>query len=632
MPSSTHTLFRILVMALLALASAPLHSIEARAQGSDKTSKTTEEDTAEEEEDGEEDGEEEEAEGSVVEKGENFEEMEALSKLEERSLAPIILGEGNAWKPELLAPYTGAMASMRRDAGLIHELRGLPTAAPRGSDLCNITSVRERFDRTEVLGQRVRYDHPSVRAYLDFFDGRGKPTLTRWIRRMRRYEPMILEVLREEGLPDDLIYVAMIESGFSTTARSPASAVGMWQFIETTGSEMGLRIDGHVDERRDPIKATRAAAKYLKRLHERYDSWPLALAAYNGGPGLVDREIRRYNTNDYWVIVRQRGMYDETRRYVPKAITAALVSKNLDIFGLDGSPDEEAWDFDLVEIESPTRLSIIASAIGTSVDTLRDLNPELKVAATPPVGKGKTYALRIPSGKSKAFVASFDKIKVSEGGFDLHEVQIGEGLSLLAAHYGIKPRVLRAVNGLGRRERISYGKTLVIPKEGRGSWSPSKSSKDKPIVFVPSLEFSYEDRTRYVYEINAGDSLDVLGMAFGVNPADIAIWNALDVGAKLRTGMYLQFYLPKEREPEGLALQPADNYQLIAYGSQEYEAMMAKKKRSSGSSRRYHKVRPGESLWLIARRYKTTVTKLRKLNPKLRRSNTLQPGEKIRVR
>ena len=635
MLSSTHTLSRILVMALLVLSSAPLTRSDAFAQGSGKTSATKPPSSeSEEEEDGEdedEDGEDEEAEGSAIEKGEDFEEMEALSKLEERSLAPVILGEGDAWKPELLAPYTGVMASMRRDAGLIHELRGLPTEAPRGSDLCDITSVRERFDRTEVLGQRVRYDHPSVRAYLDFFDGRGKPTLARWIRRMRRYEPMILEVLREEGLPEDLIYVAMIESGFSTTARSPASAVGMWQFIETTGSEMGLRIDRHVDERRDPVKATRAAAKYLKRLHDRYDSWPLALAAYNGGPGLVDREIRRYNTNDYWVIVRQRGMYDETRRYVPKAITAALVSKNLDIFGLDGSPDEEAWDFDLVEVESPTRLSIIASAIGTSVGTLRDLNPELKVAATPPVDKGKTYALRIPPGKSKAFVAAFDKIKISEDGFDLHEVKIGEGLSLLAAHYGIKPRVLRAVNGLGRRERISYGKTLVIPKEGRGRWSP-KSSKGKPIVFVPSLEFSFEDRTRYVYEINAGDSLEVLGMAFGVNPADIAIWNALDVGAKLRTGMYLQFYLPKDKQPDGLALQPADNYQLIAYGSKEYAAMMAKKKRSSRSSRRYHKVRPGESLWLIARRYKTTVSKLRKLNPKLRRSNTLQPGDKIRVR
>ncbi len=121
-------------------------------------------------------------------------------------------------------------------------------------------------------------------------------------------------------------------------------------------------------------------------------------------------------------------------------------------------------------------------------------------------------------------------------------------------------------------------------------------------------------------------------MAFGVNPADIAIWNALDVGAKLRPGMYLQFYLPKDQQPDGLALQPADNYQLIAYGSKEYAAMMAKKKRSSRSSRRYHKVRPGESLWLIARRYKTTVSKLRKLNPKLRRSNTLQPGDKIRVR
>lgn len=589
---------------------------------------------AEEAPDEEEDEEDEEDDLTASEQGaQDFEEMSSLQQMEAQSLAPIILGESTQWEPELLAPYQGIMAAMRRDAGLIHELHGLPERAASGSKLIDIKGVRERFDQTQVLGRVVRYEHPSVRAYLDFFDGRGKPTLASWVKRMHRYEPMIRQILREEGLPEDLIFVAMIESGFSPTARSPASAVGIWQFIETTGVGMGLRIDRHVDERRDPIKATRAACKYFKRLHARYDSWPLALAAYNGGPGLVDREIKRYNTNDYWELVRHGAMYDETRRYVPKALSAALVSKNLDIFGLSALRGHTAWDYDTVEVESPTRLSTIASAVGSSVDRLSELNPELKIMATPPVEKGETYALRIPRGSAARFVRTFDKIPMKRKGYEVHRVEVGESVEALAEHYGIKPRVLRAVNALGKRERIGYGEDLVIPAHGRGTWSP-KRGKEKPTVFVPSLEFEDSARTQYVYEVNRGDSLDALARGWGLKAADIAIWNGLDARAKLRRGMHLQIFLPAGQQPLGLALRPARDFVVVAYGSPEYEKMMRAKRSSSRSrsGKRYHKVRSGESLWLVARRYKTTVKKLKRMNPKLRRKNTLQPGQKIRVR
>ena len=573
-----------------------------------------------------------EAEGSALDGlAEDYEELEQLEQLEAQALQPAMVGDEGPWRPELLAPYQGVMASARRDAGLIHELRGLPEAAPRGAALCDMEAVRERLAAATLFGEPIPVDEPGVRAHLDFFDGRGKGLLARWLGRMGRYEPMIRQVLREEGLPEDLLYVAMIESGFSPTARSPAAATGVWQFIASTGREMGLKINRHVDERRDPIKATRAAARYLKWLYERYDSWPLALAAYNGGLGMIDREIDRHNSNDYWFIRRHEGMYQETRRYVPRIMAAAIIAKHRDVFGLASVEPAPAWDFDLVEVENPTRLTTLAEAVGVELEALRDLNPELRAAATPPTSGGRTYTLRIPAGTAKEFVARFDELDPDEQAHQLHRVAIGESVELIAAHYGVKPRVLRALNGLGKRARFSYGVGVIIPETMRGSWEPPKS-KERPIVFIPEEAITPESMERRIYAVNPGDDLEILGRAFRLNPADIALWNALDPGAKLHDGMHLQLFFASGAAPETLALQPDERFHVVAMGSEAHQKLVRKRRAKRRGRRRYHRVRPGESIWLIARRYRTTVKRIKRLNPKLRRSNTLQPGDRIRVR
>lgn len=565
---------------------------------------------------------------------EDYEELDALHKLEQEAMRPVML-DSEAWDPELLAPYRGAMTHMRREAGVMPDLHGLKAKAPRGAALCEHPAVKGRIDETRVLGSAIRTSEPELRAYLDFFDGRGKPTLVRWLQRMGRYEQMIVEVLNEEGLPEDLIYVAMIESGFSPTARSHASAVGVWQFIETTGGEMGLRIDRHVDERRDPVKATRAAARYLQKLHTRYESWPLALAAYNAGSGLMNKEIDRYNSNDYWFIAKQRGMYDETRRYVPKVIAVAMMAKNADVFGLESVIKHEGWRYDVVEVENPTRLSVIASAIGVSIKDLKVLNPELRSTSTPPMQKGEHYTLRVPEGKSKAFVSHFDKLREPDK-FTLHEVRFGESVKVIAAHYGIKTRVLRAINGLGKRERVRAGEQLVISGEKGAKEDRSTKASEKEIVLVPAPSFQYgEEKKHYVYETNSQDRVEDIARAFGLNGADVAIWNALDSRAKLRGGMHLQLFIDADREITSLALRDASEYEVVAYGSKEYEKLSIAKKASrsrKSKGRKYHKVRAGQSLWTIARKHRTTVKKLKRLNPKLKRSNTLQPGDRVRVR
>lgn len=558
----------------------------------------------------------------------DYEELEKMRALEASALAPVTL-DSKGWDDALLAPRAGSLVTLRADYGLFNT----STTVARGAALTELPAARARLAKTRVLGAPLALDTPQIRAYIDFFDGRGKPTLARWIARMGRYETMIRQTLRDEGLPEDLIYVAMIESGFTPTARSPAAAVGVWQFIETTGAEMGLQIDRYVDERRDPIKATRAAARYLDKLHKRYNSWPLALAAYNGGPGLVDREISAYNSNDYWFINTQNGMYTETRRYVPKIMTACLISKNRDIFGLQGITPMEPWDYELVALERSVKLSTLGKAIGVKVEQLQELNPELKTTATPPASKDNPYELRLPSGSASKFIAKFDKLGLPNESFELHDVEVGESVEVIARAYEIKPHVLRAANALGKRQRLTYGSSLVIPSEARGAYKPAPP-KEPPVVFVAGgWEPASPTTTTYIYEVNHGDSLHELGRAWGLNPADMAMWNALDESADLKRGMYLRLFFEEGARPQSLGLRAASAYRIVAFGSQEHDALREAQRRHKTKGRRYHRVRSGQSLWIIARRYKTTVKQLKRLNPKLRRKNpTLQPGDKIRVR
>lgn len=545
-----------------------------------------------------------------------YQDVEALQALESESFRPVIIGAG-AFDVGLLAPTVGFAGNnnLERD-----------TKARRrvGSQLLTDPEVRARFEATSMFGLTV-HDQPSVQKYLDFFDGRGKRILAKWIERMGRYRPLIEQVLDEEGLPRDLIFVAMIESGFSPYATSHAAAVGVWQFIEKTALEMGLRVDRWVDERRDPVKATRAAAQYLKFLHQKFGSWTLALAAYNGGPGLIAKEVARHNTNNYWRIQRNNGMYRETRRYVPKIIAAGLVTKNADVFGLAHVDEEKTKRWTYVTVPPSTRLSVVADAAGVDFDLIRFGNPSLVRRQTPP---GEEWSVRIPADRLTRFVAKFDKYSQDRGADHLrHLVKFGESLDDIGRHHGVTPRVLRVANGLERRERVSYGEELLIPKAQLGTWKPKPSRKQTVVVSNATLRL--EGKKKWFYEVQAGDTAKLLGAGFGINPADIVVWNELDPTAKLQPGMIIQLFLPAEHEPQTLAL--VDHQQVLAVSPGTAAAKRVTRKRTT-SKRRWHKVKSGESLWLIANKYKVSVDDLKKWNrKKIGRKNLLQPGMKLVV-
>ena len=546
-------------------------------------------------------------------------EIAEFLQLEAASYRPVILGVGS-----FDASVLGTSVGARGGAGAERSDAAAKRSRLIGSQVLRDPKIRARFDDTSMFGLNV-HDEPSVRKYLDFFDGRGKPILVKWLARMGRYRALIEQVLEEEGLPQDLIYVAMIESGFSPYATSPAAAVGVWQFIRTTGSEMGLRIDAYVDERRDPVRATRAAARYLARLNDKFGSWPLALAAYNGGPGLIAKEVSRHNSNNYWRIQRSRGMYEETRRYVPKIIAAGLVHKNADVFGLGFVKEEPAKRWTEVIVPGGTRLSLVADAAGIGDDELRFLNPALVRRQTPP---GEEWKVRIPRASLDRFVSKFDKYVADRGAEHItHAVAFGESLEDIGRKYGVMPRVLRVANGLQRRERASAGEELLVPSAAMGSWKPA--AKKQRSVILENAALTIPGTKKYFYEVNVGDTLDALAQGFHLNPADVVIWNGLDPTARLQPGMVLQVFLPQDHEPTTLALLDTNAVRAVTPDS-----VVAKKIKQAkrAKRRRTHKVKAGESLWLIANRYKVTVEELKKWNRKtIGRKNILQPGMKLVV-
>jgi membrane-bound lytic murein transglycosylase D len=323
-----------------------------------------------------------------------------------------------------------------------------------------------------------------VERFIGIFTGRQQDRMALYLKRSGRYEGMIRGKLRERGMPEDLLYLSMIESGFNPTAKSHASAVGLWQFIEGTGTRYGLRVDGYVDERRHPEKSTDAALDYLEDLHEQFGSWYLAAAAYNTGEGRVARVMRqvtgkeRGKDADFWRI-RSR-LPSETREYVPLMVAAALIGKEPAKYGLDGVARWMPLEHDEVQVPGGTRLETVAEAVGVTENEVKRLNPHLVRAMTPP-GK-KAYAVRVPEGRADRFASSFPEVQrraaqlaAREAAEERaaaarraasvrrHTVRNGESLWTIARRYDTTVKKVQAANRLGSRSRIRPGQRLVIP-------------------------------------------------------------------------------------------------------------------------------------------------------------------------
>ena len=418
------------------------------------------------------------------------------------------------------------------------------------------------------------YDIPvvineDVIRWMRYFTGSGRKYYARWLERSSKFRPMMYEKLDKAGLPRDLVYLSMIESGYATHAYSRAAAVGLWQFITPTATEWGMRVDWWVDERRDPEVSTDAAIAFLGYLNKKFGSWHLAWAAYNGGPGRVDRAVARHGTKDFWKLSKAGAFPDETDNYVPKLIAAAIIGHHPERYGFHNIQYQDRLDYETVQVPPSVGVDVLARCAGVSVAAFQDMNPHLRRFTLPPEGKG--LFVHVPKNGRDTFLAALDKVPPAERiTFTRHKVRPGESLGSIAKRYGVAASDLQRVNKISNPNKILVGMELVIPGKGSAAAmaaaddgpppavakAPSKSSTSKSGATKAPVEASAAKAmtstagggapapkaTKITHVVRKGEALSAIAARYGVSTADVMRWNGVSNANKVNYGTKLVIY------------------------------------------------------------------------------------------
>ena len=448
-----------------------------------------------------------------------------------------------------------------------------------------------------------------VLTYLNYFKTpRGSAIVETGLRRAGRYRAMVQRVLQEEGMPQDLIYLAQAESAFLPQAVSKAGARGMWQFMSFAGRKYGLQKSWWVDERQDPEKATRAAARDLRDLYDTFGDWYLAMAAYNSGAGTVQHAIERTGYADFWELYRRNVLPQETKNYVPIILALTLISKDPARYGIEFQP-EPPMKADAVKPGKPIDLRLVAETIDTDLETLRALNPELLRLVTP---ADPNYVMRLPEGSAERFFAEIAAIPPEKWvSWRRHKVENGETLSSIAKQYRVAPAEIADANDLSVGASLEQGEKLIIPASARSETATGKLIR---------------------YRVRRTDTLVSIADEFDVTSTELRKWNHLKSDHVVR-GMALRIYPggmtppPPVQTAKAKPAEPAPVQEpAIARrnASKELPVMEAR------SSTVVHHVMPGETLWSIARAYRTTVEAIQSGNKYLF-SRPLQVGDTLTI-
>ncbi|MGB5137865.1 MAG: LysM peptidoglycan-binding domain-containing protein, partial [Candidatus Zixiibacteriota bacterium] len=447
----------------------------------------------------------------------------------------------------------------------------------RFEEIDDFTKLRQERVVTDV-DQTETYDIPivmneKVENCIIYFQTIARDFFQAALTRSGKYTPIMSRILKEEGLPTDLVYLPLIESGYKTNAYSWAKATGPWQFISGTGKQYGLYRNWWYDERRDYERSTHAAARYLSFLYNRYDDWYLALAAYNSGEGRIDRATKREGTTDYW---RLKGLARETKDYVPLFLAATIIAKNPEKYGFTPYYDE-CLEFETVTVGKCVDLRHVAKAIGTTHEYLTHLNPELLRNITPP--GIESYRLRIPKNTESSFWAAYDGFEEpTVAGLDKHTIRRGETWSGIAKKYGISSKVLAEANNTSTKSTLIAGKTLLIPiKNSELARSNSSQRKSNSSSSKKATVKSNGD-----YVVRKGDNLWQIAEAHGTTVNDLRSLNGLGPYAELQAG------------------------QVIKVNSKQ----SGRSSKSSGNKIMTYKVKKGDTLAKIAAKYGTSTQEI----------------------
>ena len=414
-----------------------------------------------------------------------------------------------------------------------------------------------------------------VESYIRYFQGKGRKGFNIWLRRYVQYRDIILPILETNDLPEELIVVSMIESGFDPKAVSRATAVGLWQFMYLTGKQYGLERTWYIDERQDIIKSTEAAARYFKDLYREFEDWYLVLAAYNAGPGRVNRAVNLHETSDYWQLY---SLPKDTKNYIPYFLSSAIILKDPEKYGFK-IPKAKSFKYDEVVIKKSADLSVIAKSAGTKTSTIKYLNPELRQSATP---ANEDYILRVPYGAKDKFYNSFNALPETERFATQkveHRVKKGENLTTIASKYRVLISDLMTINNL-KNDRLSIGQRLKIPVKG-GIYS------------------NYPEKITYT--VKKGDTLGGIAEKYNTRASEIRKWNKM-----------------------------SSNNSLINIGQKLILFVGKNGSKSDDSPKRIiYTVKSGDQLGYIAEKYNTSAKKIREWNKMKPGSSAIYPGQKL---
>jgi membrane-bound lytic murein transglycosylase D len=495
-------------------------------------------------------------------------------------------------------------AEQKSEPAPIDETNGMTPSADAGTKA-----------KAEAELKNTRSDLPlmmtdQVAGYIAYFSGRGRGVFERAYSRSGRYHAMIVSTLKEEGVPQDLIYLAQAESGFHPLAVSRVGARGIWQFMASRGRGYGLSHNMWVDDRQDPEKSTRAAAHHLKDLYNQFGDWYLAMAAYNSGPGTVQAAVKRTGYADFWELYRRNVLPKETRNYVPIILAVTIMTKNPSQYGLEDVVMEHPADFDTVTINYPVDLRLVAECVNSTSTELQDLNPSLLRQTTPREGK---FELHLPAGTKDQYEAAIASIPVDMRlWWRYHTVHSGDTLASLSREYRVPVKSIAAANHLEGTE-LEADSRVVIPI------APGKH---------PAGEVATYARRITRYKVHKGDTVESVAENFGVSPKMLRQWNGIR-GSSLAGRRILALHLPVTPSSEVASTRSKAKRPKTETASTKPPADKSAKIERLGADEEkqvavvHHKVKSGETLYSIANAYRTTVAALKHDN---RNVAVIRPG------